>query len=200
MQNVFGGNGFLANSTLGKRKIFRNPRIEVMRDHHHIEGLIEGIYRIGSSWSRGRWNDVWFAAHLDDVRGMSAACPFRVKGVNGSALEGCNCILDETALVERVGMDKNLHVHVICDRQAVINGRGCCAPVLMKLEAACPGLDLLNEAPRRACVPFAEKAKVYGKAIGGLQHLLNVPGTWSTGGCICPDGRARPASHHRGQA
>src|SRR5215470_11429675 len=145
MQNILRRDGLFANSALGKRKVFRNPRIEVMRDHHHIEGLIKGTYHIGSSWSRGRWNDVWFAAHLDDVRGMSAASPFRVKSVNGSALERCDCVLYEAALVERVSMDKNLHVHVICDRQAVINRRGCCTPVLMKLEATCAGFDLLNE-------------------------------------------------------
>src|SRR5215467_14117778 len=115
MQNILRRDGLFANPALGERKVFRDFRIEVMRDHHHIEGLIKGIYRIRSSWSRGRWNDVWFAAHLDDVRGMSATRSFRVKRVNGSALEGRDCVLDETAFVERVGLDKDLHVHVLSD-------------------------------------------------------------------------------------
>src|SRR5215472_5694135 len=178
MQNILRRDGLFANPALGERKVFRHSRIEVMRDHHHIEGLIKGIYRIRSSWSRRRWNDVWFAAHLDDVRGMPTARPFGMKGVNGSALKGCNCIFDETALVERTCMDKNLHVHVICNRQAAINCRGCCAPVLMKLEAACASFELINKANCRARVTFTEKAEVYGEAIGGLEHPLNMPRTW----------------------
>ena len=47
-------------------------------------------------------------------------------------------------------------------------------------------LDLLNQACWRARVSLAEKAKVDGKAIGCLQHLLNVPRTRSTGGCVRP--------------
>src|SRR5215469_9273879 len=108
MQNILCRDGLFANPALGECKVFRHSRIEVMRDHHHIEGLIEGIYRIGSSWSGRRWNDVWFGAYLDDVGRMSAACPFGVKGVNGSSLEGRDCIFDETAFVERIGMNKNL--------------------------------------------------------------------------------------------
>ena len=131
---------------------------------------------------------------------MSASRSLGVKAVNRSALEGGDCILDEPAFVERICMDQNLNIHVICNRQAAINCGGRRTPVFMKFEAACPALDLLNEARWRACVSLAEKTKVHGKAISGLQHLLNVPRTWSTGGCIRPDCRSRPAAHHCGQA
>ena len=171
-----------------------------MGDHHHIEGLIKRICSVWSRWSRGRRDDVWFAAHLDNVRGVSAARPFRVKRVNGSALERGDRIFDETAFVERVCMDKNLHVHVIRNRQATVNRRGGCTPVFVKFESARPGLDLLNQTNCRARVALAEKAEVHGEGIGGLEHPLNMPRTWSTGGCIRPDGRSRPTSHHCGQA
>src|SRR4029077_10628653 len=152
-----------------------------MGDHDHIEGLIKRVYSVRSRWSCGRWNDVRFAANSNDVRSVSAARPFRMKRVNGSALEGRDCILDETALVQGVGMDKNLHVHVIRNRQTTVNGRGCCTPVFVKLEAARSGLDLLNETCCRACIALPEEAEIHREGIGGLEHPLNMPGTWSTG-------------------
>src|SRR5580698_6940764 len=158
MQNVFGRNGFLANPALGECEIFRNSRIEVMGDHHHIEGLVKSIYGVWSRWSCRRWNDVWLTADLDDVRRMSASRSFGVKAVNRSPLEGGDCILDEAAFVELVCMDQNLNIHVICNRQTAINCGGRRTPVFMKLERACSGLNLLNEARWRACVSFAVKA------------------------------------------
>src|SRR5262249_42899591 len=77
---------------------------------------------------------------------------------------------------------------------------GCCAPVLMKLEAACTSYDLLNESSCRARVTFTEKAKVDWKTIGCLQHLLNVPRTWRASGCIRPYRRPCPAAQHCRQA
>src|SRR5580693_2234401 len=136
MQNVFGRNGLLPNPALCEGNVFSNSRIEVMGDHHHIESVIKRICSVWSRWSRRRWNDVWLAAHFDDVRGVSASRPFRVKRVNRSSLEGCDCILDETALVQRIGVDENLHIHVIRNREAAIDGGGCRTPVFVKLEAA----------------------------------------------------------------
>src|SRR4029077_4589971 len=199
MQNVFGRNGLLPNPALCAGDVFSNSRIEVMGYHHHIECLIKRIYSVWSRWSRRRWNDVWLAAHFDDVRCVPASCPFSVKRVNRSALESSDCIFDETALVKGVGVNENLHIHVIRNRQPTIDGAGRCPPVLMKFEATRPRFDLLNEARWRACVSFAEKAKVDGKAIGCLQHLLNVPRTRSTGRCIRPYCRPCPTTHHCGQ-
>ncbi len=54
-------------------------RIEVMGDHHHVERLVERIYRVRPRRSRRRRDDIWLAADFDDVRGMSAARPFGVK-------------------------------------------------------------------------------------------------------------------------
>src|SRR5580704_18041079 len=99
MQNIFGRDGFLTNAALGECEIFRNSRIEVMGDHHHIEGLVKSVYGVWSRWSRRRWNDVWFATDFNDVRGVSAARAFSVKRVNRSALEGGDCIFDEAAFV-----------------------------------------------------------------------------------------------------
>src|SRR5579864_9153475 len=131
---------------------------------------------------------------------MSATRPFRMKCMNGPALESGDCIFDEAAFVERICMDKNLHVHVIRNRQTTVNGRGCCTPVFVKLQAACPRLDLFNETRCRARVALTEKAEVHGEGVGGLEHPLNMPRTWSTGGCVRPYRRSCSAAHHRGQA
>src|ERR1700751_1968279 len=199
MQNILRRDGFLANSALGEGDIFRKSSIEVMGDHDHIEGLIHRIRSVWSSWGRRSWNYVWLAAHFDDVRGMSATRSFRMKCMNGPALESGDRIFDETALVQRVGMDKNLHIHVIRNRQTTVNRGGGRTPAPMRLQAACPGLDLLNETNRRARVALTEKAEVHGEGIGGLEHPLNMPRAWSTGGCIRPNGRSCPAAHHCGE-
>src|SRR5579864_1160729 len=169
-------------SASGEGDVFSHSPIEVMSDHHHVEGLIKRICSVWSRWSRRSWNNVWFAADPDNVRCMPSTGPFRVKSVNGSSLESRDCILDETALVERVCMDKNLHIHVIRNRQTTVNGRGRRTPVFVELEAACPGLDLLNETSCRARIALTEKAEVHGEGIGRLEHPLNMPRTWSTGG------------------
>src|ERR1700741_3527887 len=178
MQNVFGRNGLLPNPALCEGNVFSNSRIKVVGDHHHIEGLFKRIYSVWSRWSRRRWNDVWLAAHFDDVRCMPASRPFSVKRVNRPAFEGGDCIFDEAALVQRVGVNENLHIHVIRNRQATIDGERRCAPVLIKFQAPRSRLDLLNEARWRACVALTKKPKVHGKTICGFEHSSNVPRTW----------------------
>jgi hypothetical protein len=53
---------------------------------------------------------------LDDIGRMAAAGAFGVEGVDGAALEGADGVLDEAALVQRVGVEHHLHVVVVGDR------------------------------------------------------------------------------------
>src|SRR5215469_1658970 len=101
--------------------------------HYHVERLFRRIHSVGPRWTRRRWNDIRLAAHLDYVRRMATASPFGVKCVNGSTLERRDGIFDKAAFVQRVGVDKNLDIHVVRDRKAAVNSGGSCAPVLMKL-------------------------------------------------------------------
>src|SRR5215813_11590164 len=116
MKNVFGRNCFFADPALSEGDIFRNTTVEMMGDHNHIESFFKRIYRIWSCRACRRWNDVCLAADLDDVWGVSAAGSFCMKSVNRSAFKGRNCIFDKAAFVQRVGMDKNLHVEVVSNR------------------------------------------------------------------------------------
>src|SRR5258706_10518583 len=182
MQNVLGRYRLLADAALGEGDILRDTTVEVMGDHDHIEGLFESIHCVRSRRTCRRWDDIRLTAHFYDVRGVPATGSFRVKRVNRSSFEGCDCVFDKTALVQRIGVDKNLHIHVICYREAAIDRGGRRTPVFMKLQAARPGLNLLNETGREACVAFAEKAEIHGKGIGSLDHPPNKPGSWRAGG------------------
>src|SRR5262249_322665 len=147
--------------------------------HDHIERLIGGVHGVGSRRSCRSWEDIYFTAHFDEVRGMPPTGSFGVKGMDSPAFERCDSPFDETALVLMVGMNGNLYIHVIRDREAAIDGSRSCTPVFMKLQAARSGLDLLNESRPQACIAFAEEAKIHGKGIGSLEHPRNVPWSWS---------------------
>src|SRR6202008_3960364 len=122
MQNVLGGDGLLAYTTLCKGDILRNAPVQVMGDHYHVEGFIGRVDRVGPGRRRRRWNHVGLAAHLDDVRSVSPARSFRVERVNGPTFEGRHSIVDKPGLVQRVSMDRNLDIHVVRNRKAAIDG------------------------------------------------------------------------------
>src|SRR5262245_58880566 len=131
---------------------------------------------------------------------MPTTGSFGVKGVNGSAFESCDCILDKTALVQCVSVDKDLNVHVIRDRKAAVDRGRSSTPVLMKLEAARSRFNLLDQTRGTARIAFAEKAQIHGKGIGSLKHPLNVPGPWRAGRGSRPGRRPCPTAHHCGEA
>src|SRR4029077_8811929 len=116
MQNVLGGYGFLADPALGEGNVLRNTAVEMMGNHQHIERLVQCVHGVRSCRSRRRRDDVRFAADLYDVRGMSAAGALGMKSVNGSALKRGHGLFDKTALVQRVGVEQDLYIHVIGDR------------------------------------------------------------------------------------
>ena len=58
------------------------------------------------------------AGDLDDIRRMAAAGTFRVERVDRAALDRRDRVVDEPALVERVGMDGDLDVVFVGHCQA----------------------------------------------------------------------------------
>jgi hypothetical protein len=81
--------------------------------------------------------------------------------VDGALLEGGNSRLDKSGLVERVGMDKALHVQLVADGETRVDGGRGGAPVFVKLEATGAGDDLLAEGCRAAVVAFASDSNVH---------------------------------------
>ena len=131
MQDVFSRDGLLADAAFGKGDVFGDRRRQVMADHQHVQMLGDGVDRVGSRWVGRSRDDVGILADLDDVGGMAAAGTFGVEGVDGAALECGDRVLDEAALVQRVGMDRHLDVIGVGDRETGVNGSRRRAPVLV---------------------------------------------------------------------
>ena len=109
-------------------------------------------------------------------------------------------VLDKAALVEGVGVDHHLHVHVVGHAQAIVDGPGRGAPVLVQLERGRPGTDLFGQRVGQAGVALAREGQVHGQRIGGLQHAPDVPGAGRAGGRQRAVGRAGAAAQHGGDA
>ena len=74
---------------------------------------------------------------------MAAAGAFGVEAVDRTSLERRDRIVDEARLVERIGVDRDLDVVLVGNRQAGVDDRGRGAPVFVELESAGAGLDLI---------------------------------------------------------
>ena len=145
VQDVLGGNRFLADAALGKRDVFRDAGVEVMAHHQHVQMLVERVDGVGPRRVGRRRQHVRLAAHLDDVRRVAAAGAFGVIGVDHAALERLDRGFDEAGLVQRVGVDRDLRVGPVGRGQCGVDRSGRGAPVLVELQPDRAGLDLLQQ-------------------------------------------------------
>ena len=175
-------------------------RIEVMADHQHVEMLVDRVDREGHRRVGRGGDDVGEAGQLDDVGRMAAAGALGVEGVDRAALEGGDGVLDEAALVQRVGVDHHLHVHAVGDRQAAVDRGRRRAPVLVQLERGGAGLDLLDQRLGPAGVALAGEGEVDRQALGRQQHPLDMPGAGRAGGGVGAGRRAGAAADEGGDA
>ena len=76
---------------------------------------------------------------------MTAAGALGVEGVDDSPADRAAGVLDEAALVERVGVDGDLHVELVGDFEGLVDDGVRGAPVLMDLEADRAGAQLLGQ-------------------------------------------------------
>ena len=111
--------------------------------------------------------------HGDDVWRVAPAGALRVVGVYCAPLEG----------VERVCVDETLHVELVADTQAGVDGCRRRAPVLVQFEPALACADLFTERGGLAVVAFACDPDVHGELIAGLQHLARVVRPGGAGRC-----------------
>ena len=175
-----------------------NRRRQVMADHQHVEMLVDRVPGVGPRRIGGGGDDVWKPAHLDDVGRVAAAGALGVEGVDGAALEGGDRVLDEAGFVQRVGVDHHLHVIVVGDGEAAVDRRRRRAPVLVQLERAGAGADLLDQRGRLRSIALAGKAEIHRKAVGGLDHPRDVPGAGRAGRGIGAGRRPGAAAEHTG--
>src|SRR5208282_744018 len=88
VQDVLGGDGFLADAAFREGNVFRDRAVEVMADHEHVEMLIQRVRGVGARRVGGAGQHVGQAGNLDDVRRVAATGALGVEGVDGAALEG----------------------------------------------------------------------------------------------------------------
>ena len=142
MQNVLSGDGFLADPALGKGHILGDIFVEMVADHQHVQMFVYRIDREGPRRVGRGGQHIGLAAKLHNIGRVTTASTFGVIGVNRPAFEGRPRRFDKARLVERVGVDADLHVEFFGDRQARIDGCWRRAPVLVQLETAGSGLNL----------------------------------------------------------
>ena len=141
--------------------------------------------------------DVGLATDADDVGGVAAAGAFGVERMDRAALEGADGIVDETGLIERVGVDGDLDVEFVGDAETDVDGGGSRAPVLVELETDGAGEDLFAERGGGAAVALAEEAEVHRERFGGLKHAVQVPFSGCAGRGERAVRRAGAAAEHR---
>ena len=131
---------------------------------------------------------------------MAAAGPLGVVGVDGAALHGRQALLDETGLVECVGVDGHLDIQRLGHREAVVDGGGGRTPVLVQLEPDGASGDLLHQGLGQAGVALAQEPQVHGQGLGGLEHAVDVPGSRGAGGGVGTGGGPGTTPEHGGHA
>ncbi len=86
------------------------------------------------------------------------------------------------------------------DGKAAIDGGRRGTPILMQLETAHAGLDLLDQPGRQAGAAFPKEAEIDREGICSLKHPLDMPRPGRAGRGRRPRRRAGPAAQQRGQA
>ncbi|MNP02599.1 hypothetical protein D3C76_944570 [compost metagenome] len=131
---------------------------------------------------------------------MAAASALGVEGMDGAVTDGRQGVFDATGLVEGVGVDRHLDVHLLGHAQATVDGRRGRAPVLVQLQAHGTGGDLLAQRLGARRIAFAQQADVDRQAVGRLEHARQVPRPGRAGGGIGAGGRPRAAANEGGYA
>ena len=113
-----------------------------MAHHQHVEVFLEGVAGVGACGVGAAGQHVGFAADFDDVWSVPPACTLGMERVDGAPLDRGDCVFDKPRFIQGVGVDADLHIHLIRHRQTSVNGGGCCSPVFVEFEAASPSPHL----------------------------------------------------------
>ena len=117
--------------------------------------------------------------------------------VDRSASDRCQSIFDASALIQGIGVDRYLHIILICHIQAMIDNGRCCTPVFVDFQSHCTRFDLLDQRCFIGTVSFSEKSQVHWIFFCCFEHHFQVPRSRRTGRCICSVCRSGTASDHR---
>ncbi len=184
----------------GEGHILGDRLVEMVADHQHVQMLFQRVDGVGHGRVGGTGDHVLAGHDLDDVGRVAAARAFGVEGVDGAARDGLERVLDEAALVQRVGMDHHLHVHRVGHGQAAVDGAGRGPPVLVQFQRAGAGAHLFLQRLGQAGIALAREGEVHREGIGGLHHPHQVPRAGGAGGGERAVRGAGAAAEHRGKA
>ena len=79
---------------------------------------------------------------------MTAARAFGMKRVNGSAIYCRDRVLDKARFIQCVRVDHGLHIELISDRQAAVDGGRRGSPIFMKFHRTRASQNLFFECTR----------------------------------------------------
>src|ERR1700676_3309587 len=132
--------------------------------------LRNGVHSVRASGIGGGWKNIGQRGNANDVRSVAAAGALCVISVNDPACDRRDGVLHEASLVDGVGVDGYLYIHVIADAQAGVDSSRGGAPILMQLQPAGAGAYLFDERLSRARVAFSEETKIHRPRVGGFEH------------------------------
>jgi hypothetical protein len=199
VQDVFGSDGFLADTAFGEGDVLGDRAVEMMADHQHVEMFGDGVDGVGPGRvGRGRQH-VAEPADLDDVGRVAAAGTLGVEGVDGAALQRLDGAFDKAALVERIGVDHHLDIILVGHRETCVDGSWRGAPILMQFERTGAAEHHFLERGRHRGIALARKSQIHREGVGALDHPGDVPGAGRAGGGKRAMRRAGAAAEHGGQ-
>ena len=118
----------------------------------------------------------------DDVGRVAAARAFRVIGVNRAAGDGRDRVLDKAGFIDGVGVNGHLHIELVGNAQAGVDGGRSRAPILMQFQTAGARANLFRERLGGAGVAFPQEPEIHRPRVGSLEHSRQIPGaracTW----------------------
>ena len=128
--------------------------VQVVADHEHVEVLVEGVHGVRPGRVRAAGQHVRVPGDGDDVRRVTASGTLRVVRVDAPAGDRGQGVLDEAGLVEGVAVQRHGDPVLPGHRQRGVDRRRGRAPVLVQLEAARAGPQLLDQGrPAAPCCP-----------------------------------------------
>ncbi|CFR37432.1 Uncharacterised protein [Mycobacterium tuberculosis] len=161
VQHIFCRNGGRSDPAFGKREVLRDPGVEVVAHHQHVEMLVKGVHRMRAGRIGRAGQYIRLRRDGNDVRCVPAAGALGVVGVNRTSGDRADGVLDESGLIESVGVQRNLHPGHVGDRQAGVDGRRGRSPVFVEFETRCATAQLFPQCVGIHGVSLAEQREVH---------------------------------------
>ena len=112
-----------------------------MRGEDHLVVLVERIAPERQRRVGARADHVGHSGELQHVGHVTTAAALDVEGVDGAAGQHAQRVFHRQALVEAVGVQRDLHVELLGHVERGVEGAGVRAHVFVHLEPACPAFD-----------------------------------------------------------